>query len=69
MIEIECVLGDNPVYLEDWTADLELKLRGGVCVRIDAEVEAAVDFTPDQARGFARELIAAADRASMASQR
>lgn len=69
MTRIECALGDNPVYLEDWTADAERGLRGGVCVRIHDEIEAAVDFTPEQARDFAQELIAAADRATKAGQR
>ena len=69
MLDIECLRGQDPVHLQDWTVDVDGELRGGVAFTVDGDEEVIVDFSPDQARGFSKELVAAADRADKAALR
>jgi len=55
--------GQEPVYVEDEVVETDGELHSLVVLKIDEETEVIVDFTPTQARAFARELIDAADRA------
>lgn len=67
MTRIECLLGQEPVYVGDWTVETDGELRSGVVVKVDAEEEVIVDFSPTQARVFGQELISAACRAIKAA--
>lgn len=63
MTRIECLLGQEPLYVDDWTVETDGELRSGVVLKVDADEEVIVDFSPTQARVLGQELITAADRA------
>jgi hypothetical protein len=63
--KVPAVLGDEPVYIQDWCVQVDDELRGGVSIHVHSD-DGITDFRPNQARAFARALNTAADRAERA---
>jgi hypothetical protein len=67
LVHVPVPLGEDPIYVEDWAYIHDSSIHRGVAVHVDGDVESVFDFTPEQARVFAHEMCAAADRAEAAA--